>query len=31
VRHGFLVIGTAHRHAKIDGRYVDEVLIEKWL
>ena len=28
---GFRVIGTAHRHAKIDGRYVDEVLIEKFL
>ncbi len=31
LRHGFLVIGTALRQAKIDGRYVDEVLIEKWL
>lgn len=27
--HGFEVIGTARRHAKIDGRYVDEILIEK--
>jgi len=26
---GFLVIGTAHRHARIDGRYIDEILIEK--
>src|SRR5687768_6536569 len=29
--HGFAVIGTARNHAKIDGRYVDELLIEKWL
>jgi L-amino acid N-acyltransferase YncA len=29
--HGFEVIGTARRHAKIDGRYVDEILIEKSL
>jgi len=28
---GFVVVGTARRQAKIDGRYVDEVLIEKWL
>src|SRR4051812_25904176 len=28
---GFRVIGTAERHAKIDGRYVDEVLIERFL
>ena len=31
LRHGFLVIGTARRHAKIDGRYVDEILIERSL
>jgi L-amino acid N-acyltransferase YncA len=30
-RQGFAVVGTAHRHAKIDGRYVDEVFIEKSL
>jgi L-amino acid N-acyltransferase YncA len=29
--HGFVVIGTARKHAKIDGRYIDEVLIEKAL
>ena len=29
--HGFSVIGTARKHAKIDGRYVDEVLIERQL
>jgi RimJ/RimL family protein N-acetyltransferase len=28
---GFVVIGTARQHAKIDGRYVDEILIEKFL
>jgi L-amino acid N-acyltransferase YncA len=28
---GFTIIGTATRHAKIDGRYIDEVLIEKAL
>jgi L-amino acid N-acyltransferase YncA len=30
-RQGFNVVGTASRHAKIDGRYIDEVLIEKAL
>ena len=29
--HGFHVIGTAQRHARIDGRYIDEVLIERAL
>jgi L-amino acid N-acyltransferase YncA len=28
---GFRVVGTAERHAKIGGRYVDEVLIERFL
>jgi len=28
---GFLVIGTARQHARIDGRYIDEILIEKML
>lgn len=28
---GFTIIGTAYRQAKIDGRYVDEILIEKSL
>jgi L-amino acid N-acyltransferase YncA len=28
---GFAVIGTAHRHAKVDGAYIDERLIEKLL
>jgi len=30
-RAGFETIGTARRHARIDGRYIDEVLIEKFL
>jgi L-amino acid N-acyltransferase YncA len=30
-KHGFRVIGTARRHAKIRGAYVDEILIEKFL
>jgi L-amino acid N-acyltransferase YncA len=29
LRYGFRVIGHAEKHARIDGRYVDEVLIEK--
>jgi L-amino acid N-acyltransferase YncA len=29
--HGFRRIGTASRQARIDGRYVDEILIEKLL
>jgi L-amino acid N-acyltransferase YncA len=28
---GFSVVGTAHRHTKIDGRYIDETIIEKLL
>ena len=28
---GFVVVGMAARHVRIDGHYVDEVLIEKWL
>jgi L-amino acid N-acyltransferase YncA len=29
--HGFRVVGTAERHARIDGRYIDEILIERLL
>jgi L-amino acid N-acyltransferase YncA len=29
--HGFEVIGVARQHAKIDGRYIDEILIERSL
>ena len=28
---GFEILGTARRHAKIDGQYVDEILIERAL
>jgi L-amino acid N-acyltransferase YncA len=31
LRQGFVVIGTAQKHARIDGRYVDEVMIERAL
>ncbi len=31
LKQGFQIIGTAHRQAKINGVYIDEVLIEKWL
>lgn len=31
LRQGFAVIGTARRHARIDGRYVDELMIERLL
>ena len=30
-RHGFEIVGIAKRHTKIDGRYVDETLIERFL
>lgn len=29
--HGFRVIGTATRQARINGRYIDEIMIEKFL
>jgi L-amino acid N-acyltransferase YncA len=29
LRQGFEVVGTARRHARIDGRYIDELMIEK--
>ena len=29
--HGFEVIGTARQHAQVGGRFVDEVLIERFL
>jgi L-amino acid N-acyltransferase YncA len=28
---GFQIVGTAKRQAKIDGRYIDEIMIEKFL
>lgn len=30
-RQGFVIVGMAKRHTKIDGEYVDEILIEKFL
>jgi L-amino acid N-acyltransferase YncA len=31
MKFGFQIVGTAQRHAKIGGRYVDEIIIEKFL
>lgn len=31
LRHGFRVVGIAERHARIDGRYVNEIIIERLL
>ena len=31
LRQGFVVVGNAKRQAKIDGQYIDEILIEKWI
>jgi len=31
LKQGFEVVGTAQKHAKVKGVFVDEVLIEKWL
>jgi L-amino acid N-acyltransferase YncA len=31
MRQGFQIVGTAHRHARIGGRYIDEIIIEKSL
>lgn len=28
---GFRVVGTAQRHARIEGRYIDEIMIERFL
>jgi RimJ/RimL family protein N-acetyltransferase len=30
-KQGFVVVGMAKRHVKIDGEYVDEILIERFL
>ena len=30
-KYGFRIIGTAEKHAKLNGHYVDEILIEKFL
>ncbi len=31
VKSGFCIVGTAQRHAKCGGRYVDEIIIERFL
>lgn len=31
LRQGFVVVGNAKRQAKVDGEYIDEILIEKWI
>ena len=31
LRQGFRVVGTAACHVKIDAKYIDEIMIEKWL
>ena len=31
LRHGFRAIGNARKHARIDGRFIDEILIERLL
>ncbi|MGF1698722.1 GNAT family N-acetyltransferase [Photobacterium makurazakiensis] len=31
LKQGFDVVGTAKNHAQINGEFIDEVLIEKWL
>ena len=31
LRQGFRVVGTARRHARLGGRYIDEIVIEKML
>jgi L-amino acid N-acyltransferase YncA len=31
LRHGFTIVGTARKQARIDGRYIDEMVIEKML
>jgi L-amino acid N-acyltransferase YncA len=31
LRQGFRTVGIAERHARLKDRYIDEILIEKWL
>jgi L-amino acid N-acyltransferase YncA len=31
LKQGFRIVGTAFRHVKLNGRYVDEIVIEKFL
>jgi L-amino acid N-acyltransferase YncA len=30
-RHGFRIVGTAERHAKLHGRYVDVIVVERFV
>ena len=30
-KHGFRIVGTADRHAKLNGRYVDVIIVEQRL
>jgi len=31
LHHGFTIVGTARGHARIDGQYVDEIIVERML
>ena len=31
LKQGFEIVGTARKHAKINGRYIDEIIVEKLL
>jgi L-amino acid N-acyltransferase YncA len=31
VKHGFTIVGTARQHARINGAYVDEIIIERFV
>jgi L-amino acid N-acyltransferase YncA len=31
VKSGFRIVGTAQRHARIGGRYIEEIIVEKFL
>ena len=31
LHHGFRIIGTAERHARINGVYIDEIMVERFL
>jgi L-amino acid N-acyltransferase YncA len=31
LKHGFHIVGTAERQARVNGKYVDEIIIEKFL
>jgi L-amino acid N-acyltransferase YncA len=31
LHHGFAIVGTARAHARVDGQYVDEIIVERML